>query len=270
VDLPRSGLLEPVTQADARTTRVGDFHSSSAARRLVLRYATMENQVKPKIQYFISYAHRNSALTQNFIERLDDVLAPSKQFEYSRWQDTDLILGDEWKTQIIEAIENCEFGLLLISPAFLASSFISKSELPKFVSGEKASVPVMLQPVDFDRHDLKGLEKRQIFRFAPNGSGNPKAYSECKSHLRDAFVLELFRKIEMKLEASNSSHRAVMSSDPVMDLRLFELAAGAYRRRGTPKYFLDSQTLTKSQKAELYDKVVLSERGRPAKNNPYR
>jgi hypothetical protein len=226
--------------------------------------------VKQKIRYFVSYAHRNSALTQNLIERLDDVLAPSKQFEYSRWQDTDLILGDEWKDQIIEAIENCEFGLLLISPAFLASSFITKSELPKFVSGEKASVPVMLQPIDFDRHDLKGLEKRQIFMFAPKGSKNPKAYSECRSHRRDAFVLELFRKIERKLEKSTSKTRAIVSPDPVMDLRLFELAAEAYRRRGTPKNFLDSQTLTKRQRAELYDKVVLSERGKPAKNNPYK
>jgi hypothetical protein len=226
--------------------------------------------VKQNIQYFVSYAHRNSALTQNFIERLDDVLAPSKQFEYSRWQDTDLVLGEEWKSQIIEAIENCDFGLLLISPAFLASSFITKSELPKFVSGEKASVPVMLQPVDFNRHDLKGLEERQIFRFAPKGSENTKAYSECKSHRRDAFVLELFRKIERKLEASTSTKKTVVSSNPVMDLRLLELAAEAYRRRGTPKYFLDSQTLTESQKSELYEKVVLSERGRPAKNNPYK
>jgi len=226
--------------------------------------------MKQKIRYFVSYAHRNSALTQNFIERLDDVLAPSKQFEYSRWEDTDLVLGDEWETQIIEAIKNCEFGLLLISPAFLASSFITKSELPKFVSGGKASVPVMLQPVDFDRHDLKGLEKRQIFRFAPKGSENPKAYSECKSHRRDAFVLELFRQIEKKLEASNLSGKSIVSADPVKDIRLFELAAEAYRRRGTPKYFLDSQTLTENQKAELYNKVILSERGRPPKNNPYK
>jgi len=226
--------------------------------------------VKQKIQYFVSYAHRNRVLVQNFIEKLDDVLAPSKQFDYSRWQDTNLILGNEWRTQISEAIENCEFGLLLISPAFLASSFITNSELPKFVSGEKASVPVMLQPVDFDRHDFKGLEKRQIFMFPPKGSENPKAYSECKSHRRDAFVLELFRQIERKLEESTTSTKAIVSPDPVMDLRLFELAADAYRRRGTPKYFLDSQTLTIKQKAELYDKVVLSERGRPAKNNPYK
>jgi hypothetical protein len=234
------------------------------------RYATLEDQVKRKIQYFVSYAHRNRLLVQNFIERLDDVLAPSKQFEYSRWQDTDLILGNEWRTQILEAIENCEFGLLLISPAFLASSFITEAELPKFVSGKKASVPVMLQPVDFERHDLKGMEKGQIFRFATTGSGNPKAYSECRSHRRDAFVLELFRQIERKLELSTTGPKAIVSADPVMDLRMFELAAEAYRRRGTPKHFLDSQTLTQKQKAELYDKVIRSERGRPAKNNPYR
>lgn len=226
--------------------------------------------MKQKIKYFVSYAHRNRAIVQNFMERLDDVLAPSKQFEYSRWQDTDLILGNEWKSQICTALENCEFGLLLISPAFLASSFITDSELPKFVSGEKASVPVMLQPVDFERHDLKGLEKSQIFRFAAIGSGNPKAYSECKSHRRDAFVLELFRQIERKLEGSATCPKAVVSPDPVTDPRLLGLAAMAYRRSGTPKHFLDSQTLSKMQKAELYDKVVLSERGKPAKNNPYK
>lgn len=226
--------------------------------------------MKKKIKYFVSYARRNSALTQNFMERLDDVLAPSKRFEYSRWQDNDLILGEDWEAQIILAIENCTFGLLLISPAFLASSFITKKELPKFVSGDKSSVPVMLQPVDFDRHDLKGLQKKQIFRFAPKGSAHPKAYAECKSFRRDAFVLELFRQIERKLDISATSQKTISSTDPVLDLRLFELAAEAYRRRGTPKYFLDSQSLTRQQKAELYDKVVLSERGRPAKNNPYK
>jgi hypothetical protein len=225
--------------------------------------------VKRKIKYFVSYAHRNGALKQDFIQRLDDVLAPSKRFEYSRWQDIDLILGDEWKSQINEAIEHCDFGLLLISPAFLASSFITESELPRFVSGEKASVPVMLQPVDFERHDLKGLEKRQIFRFAANGSAEPKAYAECRSYRRDAFVLELFRHIEKKLDTSFAANETVVPEDPSRDQRLVELATEAYRRSGTPKYFLDSQTLTIKQRAELYEKVILSERGNPAKNNPY-
>jgi hypothetical protein len=204
------------------------------------------------------------------IDRLDDVLAPSKTYEYSRWQDTDLIVGEDWKKQILEAINSCDFGLLLISPAFLASEFITSSELPTFVSGKKAAVPVMLQPVDFVRHDLKGLEKKQIFRFAPKGANNPKAFAECKGSRRDAFVLELFRQIERKLETASPSSAKREISDPVLDLRLFELALGAYKRGGTPKHFLDSQSLTNAQRAELYDKAVLAGRGRPAKNNPYK
>ncbi len=225
--------------------------------------------MRQKVDYFVSYAHRNGALTKNLIDRLTDVLAPSKTYQYSRWQDTDLIVGEDWKRQIAEAIESCDFGLLLISPAFLASDFITKSELPRFTSGDKAAVPVMLQPVDLERHDLKGLEERQIFRFATPGSNLPRAYAECKGARRDAFALELFRQIERKLEAT-APRKKESAENPVHDLRLFELALADYRRRGTPKYFLDSQSLTDEQRAELYDKAVLAGRGRPAKSNPYR
>ena len=101
--------------------------------------------------------------------------------------------------QIIEARDNCDFGLLLVSPSFLASKFITENELPIFLSGEKGSIPVMLQPVDFDRHDLKGLEKQQIFRLDFEGFKEPRAYGECKKHRRDTFVTELFKAIEDKL-----------------------------------------------------------------------
>ena len=227
--------------------------------------------MKHRVNYFVSYAHKNKMIVKSFLEKLDDVLAPSKSFEYSRWQDADLLAGEDWENQIMEAISNCEFGLLLISPAFLASKFITKSELPKFVSGKKISVPVMLQPVDFERHDLKGLDKKQIFMFPQNGPGTPKAYSECKSYRRDAFILELFRQIERKLEKTAKKPDSIIEQiDPLNDLRIVKQATNAYRRRGTPKYFLDSQSLTKNQKAKLYDIVVQSERGKPAKKNPYK
>ena len=231
------------------------------------------SKLREEIKFFVSYAHRNKVLVRDFLARLDDVLAPSKRYKYSRWQDSDLILGENWQKQITDAIKCCDMGLLLISPAFLASSYITEKELPVFVTGGKASVPVMLQPVDFDLHDLKGLEKKQIFRFDYVGLKAPRAYGECKSHRRNAFVLELFREIEKKLQKRGKGKgklHSITTTDPLADLRIFELAAQAYRRRGTPKHFLDSQTLTNQQRAELYDRVVLSERGRPAKNNPYK
>ncbi|HBY01743.1 MAG TPA: hypothetical protein DEG92_04245 [Rikenellaceae bacterium] len=239
------------------------------------RYVTHieENTLQENINYFVSYAHKNKILAQDFLDRLSDVLAPSKSYRYLRWKDTDLIVGEDWTDQITEAIDKCVMGLLLISPAFLASNYITKNELPSFVSGVKPSVPVMIQPVDFDLHDLKGLEKKQIFRFEYEGFKEPKAYGECKGQRRDAFVLELFRKIEKKLTIKTKAKGGTQFTatiDPLIDLRLFELASKAYRSRGTPKHFLDSQTLTNDQRAKLYDKVLKSQQGRPLKKNPYR
>ena len=205
-------------------------------------------------------------LVGDFLSRLDDVLAPSKQYEYMRWKDTDLIVGEDWESQISSAITACDVGLLMVSPSFLASKYITDQELPTFVMGRKASVPVMLQRIDFELHDLKGLEKKQIFMLDSEAFTKPRAYAECKKHRRDSFVLELFRKIERKL--SHATRKTM--TGPEVDLRIFELGVQAYKRRGTPKYFLDSQSLTNEQRARLYESIVMSEKGRRPKNNPYR
>lgn len=155
--------------------------------------------LRKKITFFVSYAHSNKALAGSFLQKLREMLAPSKNHNYVLWQDTGLEVGEEWEKQILEARDNCDFGLLLVSPAFLGSNFITEKELPVFVSGEKPSIPVMLQPVDFSKHDLKGLEKRQIFRLDYEGFKEPRAYGECRKGRRDTFVLELFRAIEDKL-----------------------------------------------------------------------
>ena len=155
--------------------------------------------MRKKVTFFVSYAHSNKALAGSFLQKLREMLAPSKKHEYELWQDTGLEVGEEWEQQILDARDNCDFGLLLVSPAFLGSKFITENELPVFVSGEKPSIPVMFQPVDFSKHDLKGLEKRQIFRLNYEGFKEPRAYGECKNDRRDTFVLELFRAIENKL-----------------------------------------------------------------------
>jgi len=184
--------------------------------------------------------------------------------------DSDLILGEGWHRQIQEAISVCDLGLLLVSPAFLASKYIKENELPSFVADEKTAVPVMLQRIDFQLHDLKGLEEKQVFLFNYEGFKEPRPYAECKGLRREDFVLELFRQIERKLAKrtkGSSNEKPVV--DPLIDLRLFELASKAYRLRGTPKHFLDSQSLTKKQRAELYDRVLIAERGHASKHNPY-
>ncbi len=155
--------------------------------------------MRKKVTFFVSYARSNKQLADSFLQKLREMLAPSKKHEYELWQDTGIEVGEEWEQQILSARDNCDFGLLLVRPAFLGSKFITEKELPIFVSGEKPSIPVMLQRVDFSKHDLKGLEKRQIFLLDYEGFKEPRAYGECKQRRRDTFVLELFKTIENKL-----------------------------------------------------------------------
>ncbi len=155
--------------------------------------------MRKKIKFFVSYAHSNKELASSFLTKLKYQLAPSRKHEYLLWKDTELVVGEEWEKKILEARDNCDFGLLLVSPAFLASKYITEKELPIFVSGAKSSIPVMLQPVDFLRHDLKGLDKRKIFRLDHEGFKEPRAYGECRKQRRDTFALELFQAIEDKL-----------------------------------------------------------------------
>ncbi|MGI3039970.1 toll/interleukin-1 receptor domain-containing protein [Vibrio diabolicus] len=154
---------------------------------------------KKKIKFFVSYAHRNSSLATEFIERLRDVLKPSKSYCYEYWQDNKLTVGEKWDNQIQEAVESCDLGLLLISPSFLSSNYITQNELPTFVNG-KPCVPIMLAKIDLERHDLKGLEAWQIFRLNRDKFKSPRAYSELKKKRREDFIFELFQAIETKLD----------------------------------------------------------------------
>lgn len=155
--------------------------------------------MRKKVIFFVSYAHRNRSLVNDFLEKLNDVLAPSKNYEYRLWKDSALVVGEDWEKQIADVRESCDFGLLLVSPAFLASKYITEMELPIFMAGKKPSIPVMLQPVDFSRHDLKGLKKKQIFMLDYEGFREPRAYGDCKRQRRETFALELFKSIEDRL-----------------------------------------------------------------------
>ena len=68
--------------------------------------------------------------------------------------------------------------------------------------------------------------------------------------------------------AVTSSH-SELARRSLMDQR-FKMILEDYRHRGTPKYMIDTFTdFSPEEKAMLYDKAVLWERGRVSKNNPY-
>lgn len=144
-----------------------------------------------ELSYFVSYAHDDDRPNRNLLKRLEVRLAIAKGYRVQSWDDRRLLVGEEWFAGIMEAIAKCDFGLLLLSPAFFASPFIRNHELPRLLA-EKRLIPVALRPLPLDGSaDLAGVEALQIFPY-PFG----KPFSERRSDSeKDRFADELYGQI---------------------------------------------------------------------------
>ena len=90
------------------------------------------------VHFFVSYAHADHMLAEQLLEALKRELEASATYRYFLWSDAMLEVGSKWHDEIQNAAEASEFGLLLVSPSFLTSPYIVRSELPKFLSKEKS------------------------------------------------------------------------------------------------------------------------------------
>ncbi len=159
---------------------------------------------KPRLRCFVSYAHDDIGPKKDLLNRLRKQLANVRHFECEFLDDGGIEAGRVWSKQIESNISTCDFGLLLVSPAFLASDFIVENELPRFLpiksskgSTPKPSVPVALKPFRMDRHaELHGLEALQIVF-----QEQKKTFQDCiNERARDAFAAELRDRIIVKFE----------------------------------------------------------------------
>ena len=103
--------------------------------------------MRTPIQFFVSYAHTDRQPASTCLNLLTQQLAPSRRYDYTLWRDTELLAGERWHDDIQHALDLCHLGLLLISPAFLSSDYITQDELPRFLGrAAKPIIPVMLLP----------------------------------------------------------------------------------------------------------------------------
>ncbi len=159
------------------------------------------------LNYFVSYARADRADAGRLLGLLQPRLAIMRGFGFSHWIDDAIAVGERWTDAIDDALSSCDFGLLLLSPAFFASGFIRREELPVFIeqtrtpAGQartrvrKPLVPVLLKQVPLDGSaDLAGLEQLQVFRDREN-----RSFAQTRGHVRDAFASHLARAIATKL-----------------------------------------------------------------------
>lgn len=109
--------------------------------------------------FFISYAHADNK--QKIVEHFLHILDQQKFPNWTLWTDNAIPIGENWSDSISEALEACDFGILLVSAAFAQSPFINNTELPELLT-KKRVFPVYLSPYNLSIN--KTLSKKQFFQ----------------------------------------------------------------------------------------------------------
>jgi len=136
---------------------------------------------------FVSYAHQDQALSEEFLKFLSP-LQHAGILEI--WQDREIRGGDPWQDEIIKRLVSADLIILLVSPDFLASSYLYDVEMKRvferFDSGEAAVVPVILRPCLWEETRLREMQALPRYGRAVTEQANrDKAWMDVINEIRD-------------------------------------------------------------------------------------
>lgn len=155
-----------------------------------------------QVKIFLSWCHLDRAYQKALLRHLMPALARLVGLEIEWWQDSHLTCGERLMPGVLDRIDEADFGLLLVSPKYLASEFIRTHELPRFVgdSADKAALPVQLTSFpsyNNSEFDLAGLDKLIVF------NRDDKSFAEATGVRREKFANELAVSIQRRVLGQN-------------------------------------------------------------------
>jgi hypothetical protein len=103
------------------------------------------------IKVFLSYSHKDEELQKELNEHLG---ALKHANIVDTWWDSRIVAGNDWSEDIARQLEAADLILLLVSSAFLASTYCYQKELRRAIerhdAGEARVVPILLRPCHWE------------------------------------------------------------------------------------------------------------------------
>ena len=186
---------ESITQLTARTNPQQPSYSLQG-------YADQE-AIRTQKKLFVSYAHQNQPIVDRFIQRLEGTIE-QKKLSLSLWVDRrGISIGENWDFEIKKALEENDYGLLLLSPEFFASHYISEVETPHWRKLDRL-LPVGLKTFDLACLKKHGMEFNQVF-FCPRLPNEQGCYPNDDTPRTEDFITSLVEDIRGRLRKDTKS-----------------------------------------------------------------
>ena len=136
---------------------------------------------------FISCADEDIA----FLEGLERQLSSMTRERHAQcWHRHKISPGSEWRERVKQYLHSADIILLLVSPSFIASDYCYEEEaLPAMVqhkSGKACVIPVIVQPVEWEKLIFGGLKSLPIGEAVSMWSNREDAFSNIVRGVRDA------------------------------------------------------------------------------------
>lgn len=145
---------------------------------------------------FTSYADVDAGLCRKLLRLLQVQTAFSDKYEFLFWNDRLLLLEEEMLPEISKAVADCDFGLLLLSNAYVSSDFVLQNELPTF-AGENAkpALAVEVKTLTELPDEANSLLELPVFR------DGKRPFKICTGRQQKLFVERLHLQMETMLDA---------------------------------------------------------------------
>ena len=137
------------------------------------------------LKVFISYSHKDESFKDELVTMLAGL---QRRGVVDAWQDRRIEAGDDWYKAIHDAMDSCDLALLLVSPDYLASSFIQGEEQPKLLQRRQEImlrvIPIIVRPCKWQSEpvlkDIQALPKdgKAVIKFSKENGDRDQVWED--------------------------------------------------------------------------------------------
>jgi len=190
----------------------------------------------PMKKIFVSYARKDAQWLSRLYEHLRPLAATGA---VELWSDSDIPIGENWNSAIQRSIESASVAILLVSPNYLASEFVTNVELPRLLELARTHptsvIPIILTPA------ILPQQLRDI-QLVPGGQ---RALSELARPEQEAALAKTAESIRQRFTQPTGKNEAKPASDPyskALNTALLNTGvSGSMNISGSANIFLDAE-----------------------------